>query len=266
MTLSPRLADPARPSRFSAFEPRRSSSWPRRSTGLVLGLLSLALLSLGTACATGTAERAAGLPSGINDTFLAEDMNVDEYVERFEGESRDVYAQRQPIVEAMQLAPGASVADIGAGTGFFSFLFADAVTSTGKVHAVEISPRFLDHLRTEVRERELAQMEVVEGDERTTGLAADSIDLAFICDVYHHFEYPEDTLASLHAAIRPGGSLVLIDFERIPGKSPKWLLDHVRAGREVFQAEIEAAGFRLSDEIELDGLEDNYILRFERID
>lgn len=232
----------------------------------LLGLVTLVPLLFGTGCATGDPERPTNLPRGINDSFLAADLDVAEYVERFEGESRDVYAQRRPIVDALSLAPGDSIADIGAGTGFFSFLFAEAVGDTGRVYAVEISPRFLDHLRARSRDEGIAQVEVVEATERSVSLPAASVDVAFVCDVYHHFEYPQASLASLHRAIRPGGSLVLIDFERIPGTSPQWLLDHVRAGREVFSAEIEAAGFRLHDEIELDGLGDNYVLRFERVD
>jgi SAM-dependent methyltransferase len=208
--------------------------------------------------------RPEGLPDGINETFLAEDLDVGEYVERFEGESRAVFASRAAIVESLELSPGDSVADIGAGTGFFSFLFAKDVADTGTVYAVEISPRFLEHLRDTSHARSLQTMQVVEGNERSVNLPDASIDLAFICDVYHHFEYPQDSLASLHSAIRPGGSLVLIDFERIPGESPEWLLNHVRAGRDVFQAEIEAAGFVLAKEIRLEGLDDNYILRFDR--
>jgi predicted methyltransferase len=208
--------------------------------------------------------RASGLPEGINDTFLDETLDVEEYVERFEGESRDVYARRLEITEALALSPGGRVADIGAGTGFFSFLFAERVGTSGRVDAVEISPAFLKHLREQRTERGLEQLRVVEGSARSVELEPDSIDLAFICDVYHHFEYPSDTLASLHRAIRPGGSLVLIDFERIPGVSPEWLLEHVRAGREVFIAEVEAAGFRLDEEIEIEGLDENYVLRFSR--
>jgi len=104
----------------------------------------------------------------------------------------------------------------------------------------------------------------VEGTARSVELPPDSVDIAFICDVYHHFEYPPDTLSSLMSAIRPGGSLVVIDFKRIPGESQEFILEHVRAGQEVFTKEIETAGFALRDEIVLDGLEDNYILRFER--
>ena len=60
--------------------------------------------------------------------------------------------------------------------------------------------------------------------------------------------------------------MVLIDFHRIPDQSPEWLLEHVRAGRAVFQAEIESAGFQFEEEIDIPGLADNYFLRFRRLD
>ena len=85
-----------------------------------------------------------------------------------------------------------------------------------------------------------------------------------MCDTYHHFEYPHSTLASLHQAIRPGGSLVVIDFERIPGESRDWVLEHVRAGKDVFTREIEAAGFELVEQVAIEGLKENYVLRFRR--
>ena len=230
--------------------------------GPVFVALVLAVLAL--ACARPWESKPEGLPRGINDPFLDQSLDVGSFVDRFEGESRAVYAQRFAIVETLELSPGDVVADIGAGTGFFSFLFADAVGSGGRVQAVEISPRFLDHLRDQSARRGLSNIEVVEGTTRSVELPRGQTDLAFICDVYHHFEAPKDSLASLYAAIKPGGELVVIDFHRIPGETSEFLLEHLRAGREVFQGEIEAAGFHFVDEITLPGLDDNYILRFER--
>lgn len=233
---------------------------PARSTLLALCLASAAL----GACSGSTGPRPEGLPENINEVFLDEQMDVGLFVDRFEGESRDVYSQRFAIVEALDLAPGDVVADVGAGTGFFSFLFADAVGRSGRVQAVEISPAFLAHLESEARKRGLDHLDVIEGTTRSVELPSGGTRLAFLCDVYHHFETPMDSLASLYDAIEPGGQLVLIEFHRIPGRTDPFLLEHVRAGREVFQAEIEAAGFRFLEEIALESLEDNYILRFER--
>ncbi|MCR9095356.1 MAG: methyltransferase domain-containing protein [bacterium] len=231
--------------------------------GARLGAL-VAMVALLAGCAGTGAPRPENMPVDINDVFLDETMDVGQFVERFEGESRAVYAQRFAIVEALDLAPGDVVADIGAGTGFFSFLFADAVGRTGRVQAVEISPRFLEHLRAESARRGLENFDVVEGTTNSVELPTGETRVAFICDVYHHFEAPMDSLASLYEAIEPGGELVLIEFHRIEGVTPEFLLKHVRAGREVFQAEIESAGFVFKDEIELEGLDDNYVLRFTR--
>ena len=90
-----------------------------------------------------------------------------------------------------------------------------------------------------------------------------SIDLAFICDVYHHFEYPNASLATLHKALKPGGTLVLIDFKRIPGESSDFVMGHVRAGQEVFEAEVIAAGFEKIDEVK-GVLKENYFVKFRR--
>jgi SAM-dependent methyltransferase len=193
----------------------------RSISSLSIAVSTLLLVLFLAACASTGTPKPEGMPSGINETFLSEDLEVDEYVERFEGESRAVYAQREAIVDALHLSPGDSIADIGAGTGFFSLLFVDAVGDNGEVHAVEISPNFLKHLRTLSADRSSGTLKVVEGTARSVALETDTIDAAFICDVYHHFEYPEDSLASLRKALRPNGSLYLIDFHRIPGKSPE---------------------------------------------
>ena len=234
----------------------------RKSDPICLATLALAALSM--ACMQPAKPPSESPPAGINEAFLDPSLDVDQYVERFEGESRAVYVQRSAIVETLGVSPGDVVADIGAGTGFFSFLLADAVGHDGRVQAVEISPRFLDHLRGESLRQGAANIEVIEGTRRSVMLPAGQTDLAFICDVYHHFESPMESLSSLHSAIKPGGELVVIEFHRVPGETPPWLLEHVRAGRKVFQAEIESAGFRFVEEITLPGLDDNYILRFVR--
>jgi SAM-dependent methyltransferase len=232
---------------------------------IALGVLAL-LITLLSGCSGELRPPSAETPEGINDNFLSEDLDIDEYVERFEGESREVFVERHAIVEALALATGSQVADIGAGTGFFTALFAEKVGGNGTVYAVEISPKFLEHLRERFAAEEPAPVRVVEGTRNSVELPPSSVDVAFICDVYHHFESPKDSLASLHSAIRPGGSLILIDFDRIPEESPEWIFEHVRAGEEIFRAEIEAAGFAFTEEIQLEGLKNNYMLRFERVE
>jgi predicted methyltransferase len=88
------------------------------------------------------------------------------------------------------------------------------------------------------------------------------VDVAFVCDTFHHFEYPQSMLASLHRALRPEGQLIVIDYEKIAGQSSGWVMDHVRADKAAVIREIEAAGFRYVGEERL--LKGNYFLRFVR--
>ena len=221
-------------------------------------LLALAFSAAGAE----TAEQS--VRSGVNDKYLAPDLDVDEWTQRFEGEAREIFVHRRDIVERLDLQPGMAVADIGAGTGLFLPAFDRGVGSEGRVYAVEISPKFLEHLRERSKREDLARVEVVEALEDSVALPAASVDVAFVCDTYHHFEYPRSTLDSLYTAIRPGGSLVILDFERIPDKSSQWALEHVRAGKEVFRRGIESAGFRFEREVAVEGLKENYVLQFRR--
>ncbi len=200
---------------------------------------------------------------GINDNFLDPQLEVDKWVERFGAESREVVAQQPAILAAMGLQPGDRVADVGAGTGLYLAPLADAVGAQGKVYAVDISPRFLQHLDAMATEAGLDQVVTVEASERSSNLPDASVDAIFVCDTYHHFEYPQDTARSLYAALEPGGSLYLVDFVRGEGVSSAWILGHVRAGQDVFAEEIQTAGFSTGVPLEV-GLEENYLLRFDK--
>lgn len=205
----------------------------------------------------------ASVKPGINQDFTRPDLDVDAMVRRFEVESREIFAKRAAIARAVGMQPGQAVADVGAGTGVFVDFFAADVGPQGKVYAVEIAPKFVAHLAERAAQRGLRQVEAVLCSERDTALAAGSCDAVFTSDTYHHFEYPRATLASIHRALRPGGQFVVVDFERIPGVSRQWTLDHVRAGKQEVIAEVTAAGFRLVEEVAL-GLSENYFLRFRR--
>lgn len=200
---------------------------------------------------------------GINEAY--QDADVGKWVERFETESREIYQQRHVITDMLGLAPGMAVADVGAGTGLFTLLFAERVGPSGTVYAVDLMPYFLEHIDGRARAGGLTNIRAVQCREDSVELPAQSIDLAFVCDTYHHFEFPKSTLQSIHRALRAGGQLVVVDFERIPGVSREWILDHVRAGKDVFVAEIRSAGFDWVDEpAAACGLKENYALRFRK--
>lgn len=228
-------------------------------------LLSLVFI---TACQSST-RLTPSIPTeqsvkpGVNTEYLKPDLDVENWVERFEREGREIYDNREKIVAAAGIRPGAAVADIGAGTGLFTPLFSKAVGQRGRVYAVDIVPAFVERIRAQAATNHLTNVEAVLCTERSVELPQESIDLAFICDVYHHFEYPRSSLDSIYRALRPGGEIFLVEFKRIPGVSSDWTLNHVRAGQEVFTEEIEAAGFKMVQEIDM--LKDNYVLRFRKV-
>jgi ubiquinone/menaquinone biosynthesis C-methylase UbiE len=207
-------------------------------------------------------KKPENLPQGINDSFLDPDMNVEDFIERFEVESREVFACRDQILAAIELEQGMSVADVGSGTGLYLQPLSKSVGESGKVFAVDIAPKFVKHLRQRCKDESLKNVEVVLCSDRDTNLKPNSVDRVFICDVYHHFEYPDSSLESIYRALRPGGKLILVDFDRIPGESREWLLGHIRAPKAVFKQEVIDAGFEFETEVDVDGFEENYLLRF----
>lgn len=196
---------------------------------------------------------------GINQQF--ENPKAEEFIARFERDGRDAYDHRDAILKAIGLKPGMTVADIGAGTGLFTRLFAKEVGPQGKVYAVDIAENFVKHIQQQAEAAGLKNVQGVVCQSDNVNLPSDSIDLAYICDVYHHFEYPHKTMQSIHKALKPGGQVILIDFQRIAGKSSEWTLSHVRAGQEVFCQEIVDAGFKQVEE-KLDLLKESYFVRF----
>ncbi|MGD2137454.1 MAG: methyltransferase domain-containing protein [Gammaproteobacteria bacterium] len=197
---------------------------------------------------------------GINKKYENPDWR--QWVRTFENPRREVYAKRQVIVAASGVKPGMVVADIGAGTGLFTRLFAPKVAPTGKVYAVDISETFIENIMRTCSEQGLNNVEGIVNTSRETGLPADAIDLAFVTNTYHHFEYPQSMLASIRRALHRDGRLIVIDFRRDPRVSSPWIMGHVRAAKDTVIREIRAAGFRLLEDKPV--LRSNYFLVFAK--
>ena len=199
---------------------------------------------------------------GINKSFQKPDVGT--FVERFESEGREVYDHREEIIEACQLKPGMVVADIGAGTGLFTRMIAPRVTDRGQVIAVDIAKEFVEHVEKVCQEAGIKNVKGLVCTAESASLPDNSVDLAFLCDTYHHFEFPYKTVRSIYRALKPGGEVVLVDFDRVEGKSSEWILNHLRAGKSTFVNEIELAGFKVAEE--LDFLDTSYWIRFKKSD
>lgn len=210
--------------------------------------------------ALGPLQAEENVAPGINRHYDSPDFA--QWRGTFEQPGREVYARRLDILAASRVRPGMAVADIGAGSGLFTLLFAREVGERGRVYAVDIAPEFVAGIAARARAEGFGNVVGVVSEQRTTRLAPNSIDLAFVCDIYHHFEYPQAMLASIHQALRPGGRLIVIDFHREAGFSSSWVMGHVRAGAAQVIDEISAAGFALSEQPSL--LRTNYFLTFDK--
>ena len=224
-------------------------------------LMRAVLASAAVLLAPAVCAQESNVNPGINANYRNPDYQ--RWVNIFERPGREVFDRRREILEATAVKPGMIVADIGAGTGLFTRLFSQRVGPEGRVIAVDISQTFIDNILRTADQQGLSNIEGVVNTDRDAALPARSVDLVFLCDTYHHFEYPQTMLDSIHRALRPGGALVIIDFRSIPGHSSPSVMGHVRAGREVVRQEVEAAGFRLTEN--RDFLRINYFLRFVKI-
>jgi ubiquinone/menaquinone biosynthesis C-methylase UbiE len=199
---------------------------------------------------------------GINDRWKS--PNIEPLVATLENENREIYAHRVLLAAIVGPKPGSVVADVGAGSGFMVEEFARRVGPSGKVFAVDINAKMLELIAQRAAKDGLQNIQTVLTREDSVDLPSHSVDLVFVCDTYHHFEYPKQSLAGIYRALRPGGELVVVEFKREPGHSPAWILEHVSKGQSEVIKEIEAAGFTLSNDHTSPLLRDNYVLRFRK--
>ncbi len=116
------------------------------------------------------------------------------------------------LLSALELKPGMTVADIGAGTGYYSWRMAQRVGAGGTVYAVDIQPEMIKLLEQQMSRRRTANVKALLGTLTDPGLPPAGIDLALMVDVYHELEYPYEMLAAIVRALKPGGRLVFVEF------------------------------------------------------
>jgi len=226
-----------------------------RSTVAGIAGAGLCLLLAGTAAAM-----TPGADPAINHPFRGPDYRS--WLGILERPGRELYDRREDVVRTLNLRTGMRIADIGAGTGLYTRLFAREVGGEGRVYAVDVAESFVSSILREARAQGLQNVIGVVNSQATTGLPDDSVDLVFLADTYHHFERPMDMLASIYRALRPGGELAIIDFHRDPASSSPWVMQHTRAGRDEVRQEVELAGFRYAGEETF--LRGNFFLRFRK--
>ncbi|MGH9720004.1 MAG: class I SAM-dependent methyltransferase [Bryobacteraceae bacterium] len=156
---------------------------------------------------------------------------------------REMEEAPDKALDAIGVREGETVADIGAGAGYFTWRLAERVGVNGKVYANDIQEKMLERLRVNVSERGLKNVETVLGAEDDPKLPAGAIDMALLVDVYHEFSEPQKMLRKIREALKPGGRLVLLEYRKEDPKIPI-RLEHKMTVEEA-RSEVEAEGFRL---------------------
>ena len=134
-----------------------------------------------------------------------------EWLDRREREEEERPAN---VLESLDLRRGEVVADLGAGSGYFTFRLAPRVGATGKVLAVEVQKEMLNTLRARASKMKMANVEVVQGSEIDPNLPKESVDLVLIVDVYHELAYPFEVMTKIREALKPGGRVVFVESRK----------------------------------------------------
>jgi ubiquinone/menaquinone biosynthesis C-methylase UbiE len=180
------------------------------------------------------------------------------WLERPEREQEEAPSR---AIAALNIRPGQVIADIGAGSGYYTLRLADAVGARGRVYATDIQPEMLALIKRKIDAGLPGKnVELILGTETDTRLPAAAIDMALMVDVYHELAQPQTFLRSVKSALRPDGRLVLIEFRKEDASVPI-RPEHKMSVREA-RMELEAEGFRLDRVIDV--LPWQHILIFRR--
>jgi ubiquinone/menaquinone biosynthesis C-methylase UbiE len=167
------------------------------------------------------------------------------YIAALEDPKRDAYQKPHEVMEALAVKEGEIVADIGAGSGYFTLRLARHVGDTGRVYAVDVSPDMVRHLNGKIRDLGVLNVSSILA-EPDDPLLPQPVDRFLIVDVWHHIEDQSGYLALMKKHLKPGGQVVMIDFHKrdLPVGPPV----DMKISREDLVKQMEGAGFRLAKE------------------
>ncbi len=186
--------------------------------------------------------------------------DTERWVEAFENAERDARQKPDEVVRALNLSAGDAVADIGAGTGYFTRRFARAVGDNGIAYAVDLEPNMLRYVAERAEKDGQPNIVPVLATPSSPMLAPNSVDLVFICNTIHHIAARHHYYRLLARDLRAGGRLAIVDFYKdadLEEGPPK----EMRIAKRALIEEVTAAGFRLVEEH--DFLPEQYFLVFE---
>ncbi len=160
----------------------------------------------------------------------------------YEGPGRDRWQQPERVIAALELEPGARVADLGSGGGYFTFRLAQAVGPQGKVYAVDIDRGLLDYVAAEAKRRGLQNIEPVEAATDDPRLPERGVDLIFTSNTYHHLQDRTAYFTRAARYLSPGGRVAVLEYKPVGWFAR--LFGHATRPEEI-RLELESAGYKL---------------------
>lgn len=161
-------------------------------------------------------------------------------------ESREDWQRVPAVFSALAISEGSDVADVGAGSGWFTERLSREVGASGQVFAVDIAEDAIRDLRQLVAEESLDNVEIIHSEPDDPELPPRSVDAALLVNTYHHFDHPQAMLAGLLEALRPGGRLVIIDMEaEDPDASREEQMEEHELDIELVLSDLRQAGFEV---------------------
>jgi arsenite methyltransferase len=172
------------------------------------------------------------------------DLNA--YLEMLDSPERDKDQKPSQVVETLGLKPGMAVADLGSGSGYFTRRFAEAVTETGKVYAVDVEQEMLTYAEQSLVHMHIPYTaEFILARPDNPKLPTSSVDLIFVCNVYHHLENRATYFADTKSALKPGGRVAIVDFYHDDRSGDVGFSKKHLVPRETVLAEMTKAGYKL---------------------
>ncbi len=168
----------------------------------------------------------------------------------FNRKASDPRSKPDEILAALGLQAGQNVADIGAGGGYFSLRFADAVGPEGRVYAVDTNPLFLEFIRDTASEKGLKNVEIVLATEDNPPLDGKDLDVVFVRNVCHHLSNRAEYFARLRAGLKPEGKVAVIDYDGSGFLSFHRIFGHYTP-KETIVKEMQKAGYGLIQDCEI---------------
>ncbi len=183
--------------------------------------------------------------------------DIEKWLSIFEGDKRDEYQKPEVVVKSMNLKPGNVVADIGAGTGYFTRRFAVAVGQNGKALGLDIEKSMVNHMNEEAKKMGLNNYEarVVKTDDPE--LPANSVDVIFLCNTYHHIENRVDYFRNVSRSLKNNGRIIIVDYYKNSDFGPP---RDYKLAKEVVMKEMDLAGYSLLQYLKI--LPEQYYLEY----